>query len=187
MLVLVSVIEGVLFRRRCRSLRLKPALKSIKILCEMPSSRGFRYWTLVALVSFWLVLLAWPALGGSFGLGSAGWVYLFFRPICHQIPSRSFHLLGHQLAVCHRCTGIYVGFWLGLVLLPSWRWLSGRLQEHPRLLILFALPMAVNVLLENTPWGRFGTGLVAGFPFSLFVWMAVEQLYFQSAPRRKTV
>ncbi len=153
----------------------------------MPLARGLRYWTLLALSSFWLLLVAWPALDESWGFGGTGLIYLFFRPICHQIPSRSFHLLGHQLAVCHRCTGIYAGFWLGLIVLPSWRWLSGRLQAQPRLLILFALPMAVNVLLDNTPWGRFATGFLAGFPVALFVWMAVEQFPLQGALRRKTV
>lgn len=143
----------------------------------MPLDRSFRYWTLVALASLWLLLVAWPVFGAAWGWRtSTGWVYLVFRLICHQIPSRSFHPLGHQLAACHRCTGIYLGFWLGLLILPGWRWLSGRLQAQPRLLILFALPMAVNVVLDNTPWGRFTTGLAAGFPVSLFVWIAMEQL-----------
>jgi len=156
---------------------LKRPGNSIKILSVMPLVRSFRYWTLLTLASLWLLLVAWPVLNAAWGLGaSAGWVYLVFKLVCHQIPSRSFHALGHQLAVCHRCTGIYVGFWLGLLILPRWRWLSGRLLAQPRVLILFALPMAVNVVLDNTPWGRFATGLAAGFPVSLFVWIAVEEL-----------
>jgi hypothetical protein len=44
---------------------------------------------------------AWYALAfAAYGLGSV---------ICHQLPSRSFHLWSVQLPVCARCTGIYVG------------------------------------------------------------------------------
>jgi uncharacterized membrane protein len=28
--------------------------------------------------------------------------------VCHQRPERSFHIHGRQLAVCARCTGLYV-------------------------------------------------------------------------------
>jgi uncharacterized membrane protein len=51
--------------------------------------------------------------------------------VCHQIDSRSFHLLGRQMPLCARCTGMYLGAMLGLVFqfvtarrrtgLPPWR------------------------------------------------------------------
>jgi len=37
---------------------------------------------------------------GVYGLGSV---------VCHQLPARSFHMLGVALPVCARCTGIYLG------------------------------------------------------------------------------
>jgi uncharacterized membrane protein len=36
-------------------------------------------------------------------------VYGIGSVLCHQRPERSFHLWSVQLAVCARCTGIYVG------------------------------------------------------------------------------
>src|SRR5262249_922300 len=36
-------------------------------------------------------------------------VYAVGAVVCHQLPDRSFHLLGRQLPVCARCTGIYAG------------------------------------------------------------------------------
>lgn len=39
----------------------------------------------------------------------------------------------------------------------------------------FFLPLAFDLLLDNTPISRSGTGMVAAFPLALFVWVAVEQ------------
>jgi uncharacterized membrane protein len=38
-----------------------------------------------------------------------GLVFPFGQFICHQRPERSFFFHGHQLAVCARCTGLYLG------------------------------------------------------------------------------
>jgi uncharacterized membrane protein len=35
--------------------------------------------------------------------------------ICHQRPERSFHLDGHQLPVCSRCTGLYLAAPFGVI------------------------------------------------------------------------
>ncbi len=141
----------------------------------MPPARSLRYWILTGLATLWLALLALPSAGGI-SAAAAPWVYLFFSKVCHQIADRSFFLEGMQLAVCHRCTGIYLGFWSGLLILPFWRQLASLLLGRPRIMLLFFLPMAVNVVLDNTTWGRFSTGFLAGFPVSIFVWNALEQL-----------
>ena len=58
-----------------------------------------------------LSILAGPITGSSA-------IYSFFAMICHQDPSRSWHLAGEPLPVCIRCTSIYFGFlaalWLTL-------------------------------------------------------------------------
>ena len=45
-------------------------------------------------------------------------VYLAGRTICHQIAERSFQPWGHQMPVCARCTGIYVGGALAAIVAP---------------------------------------------------------------------
>lgn len=40
--------------------------------------------------------------------------------ICHQIPERSFHIAGHQLPLCARCTGTYMGALTGFALMTLW-------------------------------------------------------------------
>jgi len=36
------------------------------------------------------------------------------RGLCHQMPERSFYLNGRQLPLCARCTGTYMGMFIGL-------------------------------------------------------------------------
>lgn len=42
--------------------------------------------------------------------------------LCHQLAARSFHVLGHPMALCARCTGVYGG------LVLSW-WMLRRVEE----------------------------------------------------------
>src|SRR5262245_54969163 len=34
-------------------------------------------------------------------------LFLLYRPLCHQLPERSFYVEGYQVAYCHRCTALY--------------------------------------------------------------------------------
>src|SRR5512143_3341817 len=37
--------------------------------------------------------------------------------LCHQLPDRSFFIHEHQTPLCARCTGMYLGFSIGLIFL----------------------------------------------------------------------
>ncbi len=41
--------------------------------------------------------------------------------LCHQMPTRSFFIDGYQSPLCARCTGMYLGFFIGLVFLVARR------------------------------------------------------------------
>ncbi|MDE2956659.1 MAG: DUF2085 domain-containing protein [Bacteroidota bacterium] len=87
-------------------------------------------------------------------------------PFCHQILERSPHIDGIQLAVCHRCFGVYAGLFLGpWVMLLTRRWES----DLPLLLLGMSLAPAaldwtldVVGLMENTPVSRILTGSLFG-------------------------
>ena len=87
-------------------------------------------------------------------------------PFCHQIPERSPHINGIQLAVCHRCFGIYTGLFLG-----PWVMLLTRHWESDLPLLVLAVSLApaafdwtldVAGLMENTPVSRIVTGVLFG-------------------------
>jgi len=144
----------------------------------MPTVCSYRYYGLVLGVTLWLgsILLA-PWLESQHQ-GAGGGIYAFFSTVCHQEPDRCFFFGGRPLAVCARCTGLYTGFWMGLLIIPHIPFLSSRLARRPRLILWFFLPMAVDLLLFgiNTHWSRMITGAIASFPISVFVWWGLEQI-----------
>ena len=84
--------------------------------------------------------------------------YVLGGMVCHQLPERSFHMAGHQLAVCARCTGIYTGAAVCL----CWQWvrlsracgpshgtLPADVRAMRRWLAGGALPTIATVALEQ--------------------------------------
>lgn len=133
---------------------------------------------LLLAVAAWIGLIFAAPYSRQAGWPGSSLIYLFFHQICHQLPERSFSLFGHPLAVCHRCLGIYLGFAAGLLLVGVRLRLWKALERQPRLLMLFWIPMAVDVfLLPNVWWSRFLTGWLAAFPVAYFVQRAAEQLF----------
>lgn len=134
-----------------------------------------RYLLLMSAATVWLAALVLAPYARHHDSIVSPFVYFLFSHVCHQLPERSFSWMGIPLAVCHRCLGLYFGFWLGLVLLPHLSGLARYLLAQPRSVIGFLIPLAVDLLINNTPASRFSTGMIAAFPVAVFVWLAAEQ------------
>lgn len=105
---------------------------------------------------------------------------LFYSPVCHQDPARSFLLWEWPLSACHRCTGIYVAFTLTVLLFPLLRRHSLFHSFSFRRLVIFLFPLLLDYILDvagvwkNSGASRSLTGLVAGAGLALFTvpaWM----------------
>ena len=102
-------------------------------------------------------------------------IYKTFSYLCHQIPERSFHLAGHQFAVCSRCTGLYAGFALATLSYPLFRSLPRT--DTPPIIWLFAsaIPLAFDFGLtyfgiwQNNHFTRFTTGALFGAVAAIYV------------------
>lgn len=139
--------------------------------------RPLLVWLSAAAVAVTLVglLFAAPLSLASGHEFTAQAIYQAFSRVCHQIPERSFHIAGHSLAVCARCTGLYVGLAAGVLFYPLLR--SLRSTETPARFWLFvaAVPMGIDFLLgffgiwENTHLSRFVTGVLLGAVAALFI------------------
>jgi uncharacterized membrane protein len=114
------------------------------------------------------------------GSSAAVILYLFFSPICHQIPERSFAVLGHPMAVCHRCSGIYLGLFLGSLIK------NDLIHRSPRIRTIWVLsamtPLLLDLTLPSTAiwagryWIRFLTGLIFGMTAGWLVARGAEEL-----------
>ena len=138
-----------------------------------------------------ITALAAPLLLSSPFQTAAFFTYLPFSFICHQMPERSFMLLGHPLAVCHRCSGIYLGFFLGTLL-------SSFLLRIPRRLwracVLSAVSfLALDALLPLTGiwigfWlCRFLTGLIFGVVAAPFSVIGLDEILKTLSRQRRAV
>ncbi len=74
-------------------------------------------------------------------------VRLLYAPICHQQTERSLSLLGETMAVCSRCSGLYFGAALAVLLVA----LMPRVLWWPNRVWFFAalLPTAIDAVF---PW-----------------------------------
>lgn len=120
--------------------------------------------------------------------------------ICHRITARSFTILGRQLPLCARCTGMYLGVILTFLVLV----MSGRIRrsELPPLrlsllLLAFVGTMGidgVNSYLHFFPsaphlyppqnWLRLVTGMGTGLAMGLFVFPALAQTLWRATDER---
>lgn len=89
---------------------------------------------------------------------------------CHQRPDRSFFIRGRQLPLCARCTGIAVGYAVGLVLLvwgrlPVWACVAV-------MAVMFADWLVQHLgLRESTNVRRLVTGTLCGVGYlHLLAW-----------------
>jgi len=130
----------------------------------------------------WSLAIIAPPIAFHFGAtGLADFIYGFFSRVCHQLESHSLHLFGAKLAVCARCTAIYLGFFVSVVLYPLLmrrilttvvaRTISGssRTLFLSVLPILLALGLSEIGVHESTLVTRVVTGAILGItlPFIL--------------------
>lgn len=98
--------------------------------------------------------------------------------ICHQRPERSFFVHGHQLPVCARCTGLYVGAAVAapIALIAA---TSAAVRRARGVLLAAALPTLVTWTLEAAhlaPFSnvaRFGAAVPLGF---VAAWLVLGEL-----------
>ncbi|HUR97184.1 MAG TPA: DUF2085 domain-containing protein [Pyrinomonadaceae bacterium] len=155
-------------------------------------SQAINVWMVAsAVVAIWAAAIVSAPLLLSNGHASASTpIYTFFSYICHQIPERSFSLWGHQLAVCSRCSGVYLGLLGGMLIYPLWRTVD-EIEPIPRFWLFLALvPITVDWSLtifgfwENTHASRLITGLILGAACATFIVPALVEIVRNFSYRR---
>lgn len=150
-----------------------------------PAGRYWKHFSLVAAAvtgGALLLAMAPPFVGTA--VGDA--VMRAYSFVCHQLPDRSPALNGVQLAICHRCLGIYAGLVAASFAYPL-------LLRWDRKLMRFAAPIIVASLVVpgvdwlggllglwvNSPASRIATGFVFGFTAGYYFVRAVSEIVRQ--------
>jgi uncharacterized membrane protein len=105
----------------------------------------------------------------------ANYIYFAYRMTCHQLPSRSYTIFEHQVAVCHRCTAIWIG-----ILLGGFIFLFIRRTIPFHWLVLVLIPMGLDggtqlagLLYEVLPgWILTGFAVSVWLLLTAILWMA---------------
>ena len=134
------------------------------------TQRPVWFWliSVVIALTFCSLILTAPLAAANNHPSVAFVLYRGFGTFCHQLPERSFFIAGHQFAVCARCTGLYAGFALMLLVYPLIRPLRSAVLPPTKWLFLAAVPLCVDFSLtflgiwENTHTSRLLTGLLLG-------------------------
>ena len=141
-------------------------------------------WSIVAAAALlFITLIVGAPLALATGHGFLGLtIYQAFSYLCHQIPERSFFIAGYKLAVCARCTGLYAGFAIAVLLYPAVRSLRSTYAPQRKWLFIAAAPMAIDFGLgffgiwDNTHLSRFSTGTLLGAVAVFFVMPGLAEL-----------
>jgi uncharacterized membrane protein len=109
-------------------------------------------------------------------------IMMVFEPFCHQMPARSPHLWGVQLAVGHRIYGMLLGFPFGAVAFAVLLRHDPVLRRWaPQILAVTTLPMAVDWALgwfglwPNSALSRMLTGGLFGVAAGYWLTRAILQ------------
>ena len=158
----------------------------------VPSRRPLVFWLVsaaaVSLLVALIVVAPVAAAGGHTDVAQG--IYRAFGTFCHQRPDRSYFVDGHKFAVCSRCTGLYFGFALTLVLYPLIRSLRNAATPPRIFLLLAALPLAIDFSLtffgvwQNTHTSRLLTGALLGGAAVFYVMPGLVELSMRASPMR---
>lgn len=116
--------------------------------------------------------------------------FLAISFMCHQRPDRSFHFRGKQFPLCARCTGILIGYFVGIILACITR------CSNYAWFLLCLIPMIVDggvqslFKKESNNIRRLVTGILGGvgiiytfISIHMFtVWLAIKLLIFLGLP-----
>jgi uncharacterized membrane protein len=142
------------------------------------------YLLILLLVIGWNIAIIVPSYCESNGSYlSAFLVRKIFSYICHQKTERSFFIWNAPLAVCARCSGIYIGLLIGSLFYPLIRSYQDT-NSPPRIYLIIAfLPTTLDFslgmlhILENTHFSRALTGLIAGIGLAFYLIPAIVNLF----------
>lgn len=131
----------------------------------------------------WLTLIFIAPILKSLDRPLNAFIYSIFDPICHQNPIRCFYLLGNPLAVCTRCLGIYIGFFLGTLFYPVLQGFKTLGPPKNQVFFILSSPIVIDTignflnLWQTSGWLRFAVGLIWGVILPYYFIAGISELF----------
>ena len=118
----------------------------------------------------------------------ANLIYRPFHLICHQLPTRSFHIMGYKMAYCERDFAIYSGLLLlGIVFgLSNRRLRPARISE----VVILSLPITIDGFTQLFGWreSTWELRVITGSIFAVAVaWLMFPRLEIGFGEIQQTV
>jgi uncharacterized membrane protein len=179
----------LLGRQRYNSICRRIDMAKVKAFLRGKRSTAVFIATLALLILGWYTISDPSRLAASSALTVSDHISATF---CHRLTSHSFTVAGRQFPLCARCSGMYLGFMVMLIVL----FLAGRerwagFPRWPQMLFLVGLVGVMGVdglnsVVASLPWGtplypptntlRLFTGLGTGLAMGAFLLPAVAQV-----------
>jgi uncharacterized membrane protein len=133
-----------------------------------------------------------PLLASTSGDDNGSLLYLCFSTICHQDAERSFMIAGAPWAVCQRCSGIYLGIFVTLML-PArfYQRLSSAIAIRRWWVLTASAPLVIDGTMsllgawDASAAARLGTGLLFGAMLTTLLVPAFTELIDNCWRRRE--
>ncbi|HEY3307724.1 MAG TPA: DUF2085 domain-containing protein [Desulfuromonadaceae bacterium] len=103
-----------------------------------------------------------------------------FSHVCHQLPERSFLIFKGKNILCARCTGMYSGLILGLILVIAYSKITNT--DIFKLLCFAVILLIMEMLGEKVTdlhlgnVDRFMTGIIFGISVGIGLVLPIKQL-----------
>ena len=144
---------------------------------------------LIACVGLWCSgVIAAPMLSGTM---ISDVLYRFYSVVCHQFSTRSFHLYGEPIAVCIRCTSIYIGFLTALIVLRFSDRLRAKNFNSVHTIVIVFLPMAIDGIFsllnihDSSTLSRIATGVLFGSGMAMVLFRTLTEIIHSIIRKRR--
>lgn len=138
------------------------------------------YYFLILSIGLWNLLIILPPFIKSFLPDISNLIYSSFHHICHQYESRSIFINNEKLAVCARCSGIYMGFFVGLLLL---KYFKVTIEKFLLFFLIASLPLMIDVsfnflsIYTSNITTRTISGLIFGILSSIVLYKTISEAF----------